>query len=59
MKFRRDTGAESDTTREEVREMAEALSLYRSAMRHIAEKEAARSRVAEPRPGRTLSLIHI
>ena len=35
MKFRRDTGAESDTTREEVREMAEALSLYRSAMRHV------------------------
>jgi hypothetical protein len=56
MKFRRDTGAESDTTREEVREMAEALSLYRSAMRHIAEKEAARSRVAEPRPGRTMRL---
>jgi|HubBroStandDraft_1064217.scaffolds.fasta_scaffold290764_2 hypothetical protein len=54
MKFRRDTGAASDTTREEVREMAEALSLYRSAMRHIAEKEAARSQVVEPGPGRSI-----
>ena len=54
MKFRRDTGAESETTREEVREMAEALSLYRSAMRHIAEREAAHSQVVEPRPGRSI-----
>ncbi|MGB9032858.1 MAG: hypothetical protein WCC27_22235 [Acidobacteriaceae bacterium] len=54
MKFRRDTDAASGTTREEVREMAEALSLYRSAMRHIAEKEAARSRIVEPRPGQTI-----
>ena len=34
--------------------MAEALSLYRSAMRHIAEKEAARARIAEPHPGRSI-----
>jgi hypothetical protein len=54
MKFRRDTGAGSDTTREEVREMAEALSLYRSAMRHVAEKEAARSRIADPHTGRSI-----
>jgi hypothetical protein len=55
MNFRRESTAETDTTREEVREMAEALSLYGSAMRHIAEREAARmpiaQRVAERRPG--------
>ncbi len=56
MKFRRKTGpvSESDTSREEVREMAEALSLYRSAMHHIAEREAARPFAAERRPARTI-----
>lgn len=58
MKFRKDAVAnpEPDATREEVRAIAEALSLYRSAMHHIAEREAARPFVAEPRPARTLNL---
>ena len=51
MKFRKDAVAKSepDGTREEVREMAEAFSLYRSAMRHIADREAARPFAAERR----------
>jgi hypothetical protein len=53
MKFRKEATAETDTTREEVREMAEALSLYGSAMRHIAEREAARTPIAVRRPTRT------
>ena len=58
MKFGRQAvnQTESDDTREEVREMAEALSLYRSAMHHLAEREAARPFAAEPRPARTLRL---
>jgi hypothetical protein len=54
MKFRKDAVAspEPDATREEVREMAEALSLYRSAMRHIAEREAGRPFVVKQRPTR-------
>jgi hypothetical protein len=49
MKFRKqaDGNPETDGTREEVREMAEALSLYRSAMHHLAEREAARPFAAE------------
>lgn len=54
MKFRKEATAETDTTREEVREMAEALSLYGSAMRHIAEREAARTLIAVRRPTRTM-----
>lgn len=52
MKFRREEVAnpEADRTREEVREMTEALSLYRSAMHHLAEREAARPFAAEDRP---------
>lgn len=47
MKFRRenpgDSGGETrETSSQEMRELAESLSLYRSAMRHIAEKQAAR-----------------
>lgn len=45
---------EPDSTREEMRAMAEALSLYRSAMHHLAEREAARPFAAEPRPARTV-----
>lgn len=54
MKFRKEATAETDTTREEAREMAEALSLYGSAMRHIAEREAARTLIAVRRPTRTM-----
>jgi len=56
MKFRKNAVANPETegTREEVREMAEALSLYRSAMRHVAEREAARPFAAERRPARTM-----
>jgi len=56
MKFRKDAVAnpEPDATREEVREMAEALSLYRSAMHHIAEREAARPFAVEQRPARAI-----
>lgn len=58
MKFRRDAAAnsEADATREEVREMAETLSLYRSAMHHIAEREAARPFASERPPARTARL---
>ena len=44
MKFRKDAVAnpEPDASRDELRELAEAVSLYRSAMRHIADREAAR-----------------
>lgn len=54
MKFRKDVIDESGTTREDVREIAEALSLYRSAMHHIAEREATRPFVAAPRSRRTI-----
>lgn len=56
MKFRKDAAAspETDGTREEVREMAEALSLYRSAMHHLAERETARPFAAEPARPRTM-----
>jgi hypothetical protein len=38
-----DSGAETSlTSSQEMREMAEAIGLYRSAMRHVAEKQAAR-----------------
>ncbi|MGC2298806.1 MAG: hypothetical protein WA476_08395 [Acidobacteriaceae bacterium] len=54
MKFRNEATAETDTAREEVREMAEALSLYGSAMRHIAERVAARTPITVRRPTRTM-----
>jgi hypothetical protein len=58
MRFRKDAVAnpEPDVGREEVREMAEALSLYRSAMHHIGDREAARPFVTDRRPARTLGL---
>lgn len=50
MKFRREAGSGgSGETRDEVRELAETLSLYRSAMCHVAEREAARPWVADRR----------
>ena len=44
MKLRKNAAddPETDATREGVREIAEALSLYRSAMHHLAERETAR-----------------
>jgi hypothetical protein len=60
MKFRRGDGASRTTTanetREEIRELAEALSVYGSAMRHLAEREAARPWVAERHPSRPVRL---
>lgn len=51
MKFRSQaTGETKDMeSREEVRELAEALSLYRSAMTHIAERSTAHPRLAVQR----------
>ena len=44
MKFRKDAVANSEpkSSREDVSDLAEALNLYRSAMHHVAEREAAR-----------------
>lgn len=57
MKFRKDAAAnpEPNSSREDVRDLAEALNLYRSAMHHIAEREVARPFVPEARPGRAFS----
>jgi hypothetical protein len=54
MKFRRENPEESGaetrlTSSEEMRELAEALSLYRSAMQHVAEKQTGRPYVAAER----------
>jgi hypothetical protein len=58
MKFRRDgSHAAGDPGREEIREMAEVLSLWRSAMRHIAENAPARPFVPERVRGAHLRLI--
>jgi len=43
-------------TREEVRELAEALSLYGSAMRHLAEQQSASPWIEARRPSRGLRL---
>jgi hypothetical protein len=52
MKLRRHAdNPPSDPGREEIREIAEALGLWRSAMRHIAENAPARPFVPERRPG--------
>ena len=58
MKFRKNAVANSepDASRDELRELAEAVSLYRSAMHHIADREAARPFAADRRPTRTLGL---
>lgn len=47
---------QSGESREELRELAEALSLYRSAMHHVAERRALRPWTAEPLPRRTFRL---
>jgi hypothetical protein len=54
MKFRKDSASnpEPNSSREDVHDLAEALELYRSAMHHVADREAARPFVAEPRPSR-------
>jgi len=56
MKFRREAAGEAETlisadreSREEVRELAEALSLYRSAMSHLAERSSVHPRAAATR----------
>lgn len=56
MKFRREETGKSEAqngadreTREGVRELAEALSLYRSAMSHLAERSTAHPRLVEVR----------
>ncbi|MGA7524901.1 MAG: hypothetical protein WBW84_20795 [Acidobacteriaceae bacterium] len=51
MKFRRDGAGKTEAveSREEVRELAEALSLYRSAISHLAERSSAHPRLALPR----------
>ncbi|HTV16273.1 MAG TPA: hypothetical protein VME68_16245 [Acidobacteriaceae bacterium] len=43
MKFRKENPEESGAgTRDDMRELVEAIGLYRSAMRHVAEKQAGR-----------------
>lgn len=56
MNFRSEAAGENEAlnsadreSREEVRELAEALSLYRSAITHLAERSSAHPRVAVPR----------
>lgn len=59
MKFRKEAVAEKEEqheTREEMRELAEALSLYRSAMRHVAERRMARPLAMQTRPLRHMRL---
>jgi hypothetical protein len=55
MKIRKDDEMENEAearlaSSQEMREIAEALSLYRSAMQHVAEKQAARPFVTERKP---------
>lgn len=59
MKLRKYAAAKpvaASDTRQEVRELAEALSLYGSAMRHAAERQAARPSVAPHRSTSSLRL---
>lgn len=58
MKFRRQrTNPETQESREEIREIAEALSLYRSAMTHLAEHTPVRPLVVEQRSARHFRLL--
>lgn len=58
MKFRKEENtAASDQGREEIREIAEALSLWRSAMRHVADRAAGRPFVPERPHRRALRLL--
>lgn len=54
MKFRRDAAGDPslNESRDEMRELAEALSLYRSAMHHLAERQAAKPWTMERHHGR-------
>jgi hypothetical protein len=61
MKIRKEAemenGAETRlTSSQEMREMAEALSLYRSAMQHVAEKHLERPFVKERKPAPSLRM---
>ncbi len=57
MKIRKDAEMENGAeSRDEMREMAEALSLYRSAMQHVAEKHAARPLVKERKAAASLRM---
>lgn len=56
MKFRTERETEAMESREEVRELAEALSLYRSAMNHLAERSSAQPRLVVPRSGHPFRL---
>lgn len=60
MKFRKENPGESGAeTRDEMRELAEQISLYRSAMRHVAEKQAERPfvRTAQKTSGFRMRLV--
>jgi hypothetical protein len=57
MKFRKDNSTESGadtplTSSQEMRDLAEALGLYRSAMKHVAEKQAEQPFRGKPVPVR-------
>ncbi|HEX4008135.1 MAG TPA: hypothetical protein VHX60_18320 [Acidobacteriaceae bacterium] len=61
MKFGKDSGntanhADAQESRDEMREMAEAISLYRSAMHHVAEKRAARLGQVVARPAKSMRM---
>jgi hypothetical protein len=57
MKFGKDGKNEAiDQGRDEIREIAEALSLYGSAMRHLAERAPARTLAAGKNPARGFHL---
>ena len=57
MKFRKDTRDPAiDQGREEIREIAEAISLYGSAMRHLAERAPARPFAVGKTPARRIHL---
>jgi len=57
MKFRRHReNPEAQEGREEIREIAEALSLYRSAMDHLAQRSPMRPFAADWRSGRSFPL---
>ena len=58
MKLRKDgSNPAADPGRDEVREIAEVLSLWRSAMRHVADRAPARPLVSERSHGSRLRMI--
>lgn len=61
MKIRKEAGIENEaetrlTSSQEMRDLAEALSLYRSAMQHVAEKQAARPFAMDRKPAPSLRM---